>query len=402
MRGNGPAWPARARAPPRAVPASPRPMTRIPSSAPGDERRRRDRQEPLDVARHQHRLLDAGGDVGIEPARLLVRGDRLVEEPAVAAGVDEPGEQLRVVAVAVRLAQQPHDRARRLADVRLELRVELVRHRQARVELERAAERVLGARLAVGATLDVLADHAVAAAELRPRRREVGIQLQAALVEVARLRELGVGARQLVGAQVQLVARALVGRVRRGRGVGAAERQRQAPRPRAARCRPAGGTGRPGSDWTVCDVSSVPPGASTSCADARSWSPARSSVPMTTRSTSASAASAFRSGASPAKRAAVGARPHDQRADARQRRRDRVGQAEGQEVRLGIGTQDAEGQHHEAREGACQRGRVLARRRRPARAARPPSPRPRRGGPRDAWPAPGGSRGPRPRPRASP
>ena len=37
----------------------------------------------------------------------------------------------------------------------------------------------------------------------------------------------------------------------------------------------------------------------------RSWSPERSSVPITTRSTSASAASALRSGASPAKRAAV-------------------------------------------------------------------------------------------------
>ena len=61
----------------------------------------------------------------------------------------------------------------------------------------------------------------------------------------------------------------------------------------------------PSDDWTVCDVSSVPPGASTSCAAARSWSPARSSVPITTRSTSASAASALRSGASPAKRAAV-------------------------------------------------------------------------------------------------
>ena len=40
----------------------------------------------------------------------------------------------------------------------------------------------------------------------------------------------------------------------------------------------------------------------------------------------------------------------DERADARQRRRDRIGQAERQKVRLGIGTHDAERQHHEARE----------------------------------------------------
>ena len=50
------------------------------------------------------RLLDARGDVRVEPPRLLVRGDRLLEEPAVAAGVDEAREQLGVVAVTVGLA----------------------------------------------------------------------------------------------------------------------------------------------------------------------------------------------------------------------------------------------------------------------------------------------------------
>ena len=81
---------------------------------------------------------------------------------------------------------------------------------------------------------------------------------------------------------------------------------------------------------------------------------------MTTRSTSASAASALRSGVSPAKRAAVALERTIERADARQRRRDRVRQAERQEVRLGIGTQHAERQHDEARERAGQRRRVVA------------------------------------------
>jgi hypothetical protein len=60
----------------------------------------------------------------------------------------------------------------------------------------------------------------------------------------------------------------------------------------------------PSGTWTVCDVRIVPPGASTSWTAVRSWSPDRSRVPITTRSTSASAASAFRSG-SPPKRTAV-------------------------------------------------------------------------------------------------
>ena len=68
-----------------------------------------------------------------------------VVESAVATGVHEPREQLRIVAVTVGLAQQAHDRSLRLADIRLEVCVELVRDRQARVELEGAAERLLGA-----------------------------------------------------------------------------------------------------------------------------------------------------------------------------------------------------------------------------------------------------------------
>ena len=92
------------------------------------------------------------GHVGIEPARFGVRRDRLIEEAAVAAGVHQPGEELRIVAVPVRFAEQPDERVLRLADVGLEIRVELVRDRQARVERERAAERLLGARLAVGAS----------------------------------------------------------------------------------------------------------------------------------------------------------------------------------------------------------------------------------------------------------
>ena len=55
-----------------------------------------------------------------------------------------------------------------------------------------------------------------------------------------------------------------------------------------------------------------------------------------------------------------GARSHDQRSDAGQRRRDGVGQAERQEVGLRIGAQDAERQHDEARQRVRQRRRVVA------------------------------------------
>ena len=72
-----------------------------------------------------------------------MRRDRLLEEPAVAAGVDEPREELGVVAVALCLAHEAHECRPRLAGFRLEVRVVLVRERQVRVELERLAQRLL-------------------------------------------------------------------------------------------------------------------------------------------------------------------------------------------------------------------------------------------------------------------
>ena len=138
----------------RLLVAARQPERRSPESR---RRRRRSPAAPVASSRSRSPAISSVcstlvGTFGIEPARLGVRGDRLLEEPAVAAGVDEAGEQLGVVAVAVGLAQQPHaSRACAWPDVGLEVGVELVRERQARVELERAAERLLGARLAVGA-----------------------------------------------------------------------------------------------------------------------------------------------------------------------------------------------------------------------------------------------------------
>ena len=99
----------------------------------------------------------------------------------------------------------------RLADVSLEVRVELVGDRQPRVERERAAEGLFGAHLAVGRFLDVLADHAVAAPEMSPRGRESRVQVEAALIQVACARQPVVRARELVRPQVSSYARGSCG-----------------------------------------------------------------------------------------------------------------------------------------------------------------------------------------------
>ncbi len=153
--------------------------------AEGDARRL-ERQQTLEVPRHVQRLLDAGGHVRIEPPCLAVRGDPLLVEAAVAAGMDETGKQLGIVAVATGLAEQPHQRPFRESHVGLEVRVELVRDGEARIERERAAKRLFGSRLAVRRDLDELADDAMAPAQVRPRRREPRVEVEALLIEVAR------------------------------------------------------------------------------------------------------------------------------------------------------------------------------------------------------------------------
>ena len=76
---------------------------------------------------------------------------------------------------------------------------------------------------------------------------------------------------------------------------------------------------------------------------------------MITRSTSASAASALRSGVSAPNRAATTLERTISDRVGRQRGGDGVGQAEREKVGLGIGSQDAERQDDEARERVRQR-----------------------------------------------
>ena len=163
----------------------------------------------------------------VEPACLEMREQRFFVESAVAARVDEPGEELGIVAVARRLAQQPNERMLRLPDVRLELRVELVGDRQPRIERNRPLERVFGVGLAVRRVLDVLANHTVAAAEMGPRRRKARIEIEGVPVEIARLRQPRIRARQLVRAQIELICARALRRIRRRRRQSSRQRQRQ-------------------------------------------------------------------------------------------------------------------------------------------------------------------------------
>ena len=66
-------------------------------------------------------MLEARRHVGIEPARFGVRGQGLFEEAAVAAGMDESGEELGIIAVTPCLADEPLEPAPRLTGVGLEM-----------------------------------------------------------------------------------------------------------------------------------------------------------------------------------------------------------------------------------------------------------------------------------------
>ena len=182
-----------------ATPRQPEAMTRIPSSAPAMSAAAR---RPASRSMSPSSAASARGSSGRSGSSRRASSCAAIDcfvESAVAAGVDEPREQLRVVAVTRGLAEQAHQRAPAAWPMSASrLRVELVRDRQARVELEGAAEGLLGARLAVGRCRRCTCRSRGGSDRGAPSGREARVQLQAALVQVARLREPVVGARQLV------------------------------------------------------------------------------------------------------------------------------------------------------------------------------------------------------------
>ena len=145
----------------------------------------------------------------------------------------------------------------------------------------------------------------MAAAKVHPGRCEVRVNREAPLRTCpahARALRGSTPARWRAGR-----ARTPAGRAGRRavRGRQADQREREAPGPRAWRCRPEVGTGRRGTTARSARPAASPTAPGSSCTAARTCSPERSSVPVTTRSTSASAARALRSGVSPANRAAT-------------------------------------------------------------------------------------------------
>src|SRR5688572_11481433 len=98
----------------------------------------------------------------------MMRGNGLFEESAVPAGVNEPRDELRIVAVAVGLGEEPHERSWRLTDVCLQVRVELMSQRQPRIQRKRPTEGILSLCFAFGDAVDVFADHEVAPPQTCP------------------------------------------------------------------------------------------------------------------------------------------------------------------------------------------------------------------------------------------
>ena len=232
-----------------------------------------------------------------------------------------------------------------------------MRHGKARVELEGAAESLLRARLAVGGRVDVLADDPVAPAEPGPGRSEAWVQLQAALVQIARSHQPLVHAGEVVRSKVERIRIGVVRRVGRGRRH---SRQRKRQRVHHAPCD------------VVLQAEQIAE---------RRLDRVRREQRAARRLDELHRGSQLVAGAQQCshddaidvgihrqglevrrlsgKARGNRARAHDERADARQRRRDGIRQAEGQKVRVGIGTQGTERQHDEPGESLSQ-GRGVA------------------------------------------
>ena len=245
--------------------------------------------DPARVAARPPVVDDARPGVRVEAARLAMRGLGGVEQPAVAAGVDEAREDLGVVRILAREAQQapssrrasgpsPTGGARRAC-------ARPAAPGRARAPAGSTPRPAPGSR---GVLEVVLRDQPVAAAELGPRRRERGVGVHALAVEIARdgrLRPVAHRPRWRAG-RTRRRGRSRA-RPRRAARPRAARAKARAPRRSAGAARPAAGTRRPSTTAASATQTSVPTGASTSCVVTRSWSPARSSVPMSAWSTSA-------------------------------------------------------------------------------------------------------------------
>ena len=294
-------------------------------------------------------MPDARANLRLEIERARVRGDRRVEQAAIPARAHQAGQQLRVGGV--RALDETDHRVVGATEIHLELREQLVGDRQIGIEIERPPER----RLRVIETLlrsrrQVLGHHVMDPAEARPRGRVVRIFLDALQVQIARDAPLLRVVTELVAAQKVLVGRrrstARRAAASAARGWSAATRAR---RRCDASARPGRETGRrpasgPSATTTACRST-----ASVSCVATRISRPERSSVPVTIASTSASAPiwlGADRIAREPGRRHA---RSDDQRLQAAERAGERVGQAEGEELGLGVRPQHAERQHDESR-----------------------------------------------------
>ncbi len=266
-----------------------------------------------------------------------------------------------------------------------------------RIQRQRPTEGFLRAGLAVRSTVHELPENAVAAAETRPRRRESRIELHASPVQIRALRRV-----RRTSAPIRSPADI-------------------ARRPSNARAHPVSSAAPLVSGSASASTTRR---AMSSCRWNRS--PERRLHGMRRQQRAAGRLDELgrraqliagaqqrprhdaidvrfgrrapcRSGASPAYARRNGARAEDERTDPRERSSNCVRQAECEKVGLRIRPQHAERQHHEPRERVREGMDAQSRRCRVRRAVPPPSPRPTRVDPRDAWRVPAGSRGPRPR-----
>ena len=140
--------------------------------------------------RVDEREHERGRDARVEPASAGVRRERRVHEAAIPARRDEPGKQVRVGRADLRTVEQPEHRVLRPPPFQLERRVEVVRHRQVRIErqlpLERGTRLPISLRVLIGVQVrGVLRNHPVHPTEPGPGGGVIHVFLDTAQIEIA-------------------------------------------------------------------------------------------------------------------------------------------------------------------------------------------------------------------------
>jgi hypothetical protein len=152
-------------------------------------------------------VCNAGANLWIKSPRLLMRGKRGFEEPAVPASLCQACKQLRIIAAHLSAIKQTHHGVLRTPEIGFELSIDVMRQWKIRAKLECLLDGILGAHEVLIRFAAPFGYQAKASAEPGPSWRILWVLFDAPYLQVARHTHLRPVMIEQVAAQIVFVSR---------------------------------------------------------------------------------------------------------------------------------------------------------------------------------------------------